>query len=159
MRGTPVTRPPRRSTRRGAAAVETAVVISVALLFIFGILEYARLVYFFHVADNAAREGARYAVVHTGDGTTTAQVQAVVTAAMAGQQASLAPGTYAVNVYNADPATGAAIPNTAWADSPFTGAIAVEVTGTYKFLLPSFLRFSGPTLPVKVRSLMTSEAN
>jgi Flp pilus assembly protein TadG len=155
-----MTRPQQPSARRrGATAVETAVVISVALLFIFGIVEYARLVYFFHVADNAAREGARYAVVHTGDGTTTAQVQAVVTAAMSGQQASLNSGTYAVNVYNADPTTGLAIANTAWTDAPFAGAVGVEVTGTYKFILPTFLKFSGPTLPVKVRSQMTSEAN
>jgi Flp pilus assembly protein TadG len=152
---------PRHPTarRRGATAVETAAVVSVALLFIFGIVEYARLLYFFHVADNAAREGARYAVVHTGDGTTTADVQAVVTAAMSGQQASLNSGTFAVSVFNANPDTGLPIANTAWTDAPFAGAVGVEVTGTYKFLLPTFLRFSGPTLPVKVRSLMSSEAN
>jgi Flp pilus assembly protein TadG len=149
----------RKVGRSGATAVETAAVISVALLFIFGILEYSRLLYFFHVADNAAREGARYAVVHTGDGTTTAQVQAVVTAAMSGQQASLNSGTFAVNVYNADPTTGLAIASTAWTDAPFIGGVGVEVTGTYKFILPTFLRFNGPTIPIKVRSLMTSEAN
>ena len=145
--------------RRGATAVETAAVISIALLFIFGIIEYARLIYFFHVADNAAREGARYAVVHTGDGTTTAQVKAVVTAAMSGQDASLNPGTFAVNIYSANPATGQALANSTWTDAPFAGSVAVEVSGTYKFILPTFLRFSGPTLPVKVRSLMMSEAN
>lgn len=155
-----MTRPQEPSARRhGATAVETAVVISVALLFIFGIVEYARLVHFFHVADNAAREGARYAVVHTGDRTTTAQVQAVVTAAMSGQQGSLNSGTFTINVYNADPTTGLAIPSTAWTDAPFGGSVGVEVTGTYKFILPTFLRFSGPTIPIKVRSLMTSEAN
>jgi Flp pilus assembly protein TadG len=155
-----VTRATQRETRRrGATAVETAAVISVALLFIFGILEYARLLYFYHVADNAAREGARYAVVHTGDGTSTAQVQAVVTAAMSGQQSSLNSGTFAISVYNADPSTGNAIASTAWSDAPFTGAVGVEVTGTYKFVLPTFLRFAGPTIPIKVRSLMTSEAN
>jgi hypothetical protein len=78
---------------------------------------------------------------------------------MAGQQASLNSGTFVVNVYNADPATSNPIPNTAWTDCPFTGAIAVEVTGTYTFILPTFLHFGGPTLPVKVRSLMTGEAN
>jgi Flp pilus assembly protein TadG len=155
-----VTRRHTPSARRpGATAVETAVVISVALLFIFGVVEYARLVYFFHVADNAAREGARYAVVHTGDGTSTAQVQSVVTAAMSGQQASLNSGTFGVAVYNADPNTGTAIANTAWTDAPFGGAVGVEVTGTYKFILPTFLKFGGPTIPIKVRSLMTSEAN
>jgi Flp pilus assembly protein TadG len=147
------------TVRRGATAVETAAVVSVALLFLFGIIEYARMVYFFHVADNAAREGARYALVHTGDGTTTAQVQAVVTAAMSGQQASLKSGTFAVNVFNADPTTGAQLTGTNWVDSPFTGAIVVQVTGTYSFLLPSFLRFAGPTLPVNVQAMMASETN
>lgn len=145
--------------RRGATAVETAAVISIALLFIFGIIEYARLLHFFQVADNAAREGARYAVVHTGDGTTTAQVQGVVAAAMAGQQASLNSGTFVVNVYNADPVTGVAVPSTTWTDAPFSGTIAVEITGTYKFVLPTFLKFTGPTINVKVRSMMMSEAN
>ena len=145
--------------RRAATSVEPAAVVSIALLFIFGIVEYARMVYFFHVADNAAREGARYATVHTGDGTTTAQVQSVVTNAMNGQQGSLNSGTFVVNVYNANPATSAPIANTAWTDCPFSGAIAVEVTGTYNFILPTFLHFAGPTMPVKVRALMTGEAN
>jgi Flp pilus assembly protein TadG len=172
MRRTPPTRP----RRRGATTVETAVVISVALLFIFGILEYARLLYFFHVADNAAREGARYAVVHTGDGTkagtktdvpvfdATGQFQApntsvaaVVNYAMNGQQSSLS-GTYNVNVSYADPNTGLAKAGS-WSDAPFSGTIGVEVTGTYSFILPTFLRFSGPTLSIRVRSLMNSEAN
>ncbi|HEX4590314.1 MAG TPA: TadE/TadG family type IV pilus assembly protein [Gemmataceae bacterium] len=148
-----------RLRRRAATTVETAAVISVVLLFLFGILEYARLVYFFHVADNAAREGARYASVHTGDGTTTAQVQAVVTGAMYNQQASLNSGTFAVNIYNADPNTGSPIAGTAWTDAPFGGGIGVEVTGTYKFVLPTFLKFSGPTIGIKVRSIMNSEAN
>jgi hypothetical protein len=86
-------------------------------------------------------------------------VQTVVTNAMTGQQGSLNSGTFVVNVYNADPVTSNPIANTAWTDCPFSGAIAVEVTGTYKFILPTFLKFAGPTLPVKVRSLMTSEAN
>jgi Flp pilus assembly protein TadG len=154
-----IRRPSSDTRRRGATAVETAAVISLALLFIFGIIEYARLLYFFQVADNAAREGARYAIVHTGDGTTTAQVQAAVKAAMAGQEVALTPGSFVVNVYNADPNTGAAIPNTSWTEAPFAGAVAVEVNGTYSLVLPTFLRFSGPTVAIKVRSLMMSEAN
>jgi Flp pilus assembly protein TadG len=161
--------------RRGATAVETAVVISVALLFVFGILEYARLLYFYHVADNAAREGARYAIVHTGDGTqkgTTTDVPsfdasgrflapntsvaAVVNYGMNGQQKNIA--GYTVNVYYADPNTGLS-KGGSWTDAPFSGAIAVEVTGSYQFILPSFLRFSGPNLPIRVRSVMNSEAN
>ncbi len=151
-----MTRTPVTARRRGATAVETALVISIALLFLFGIVEYARLLFFLHVADNAVREGARYAVVHTGDGTTTAQVQSVVTNAMNGQQSALT--GYTVNVFYADPATGQAMPG-AWTDAPFGGAIAVQVTGTYQFVLPSFLGFAGPNMAMKIQSLMSSEAN
>src|SRR5260370_22959096 len=54
-----------RHRRRGATVVEMAFVLSIALLLLFGILEYARFVFFMHVAQNAAREGARFAVVRT----------------------------------------------------------------------------------------------
>src|SRR5262249_47275373 len=62
-------RPPRAS-RPAATLVETSVVISIALLFMFGIFEYGRFVMTKHLMENAAREGARWATVHTYDGTT-----------------------------------------------------------------------------------------
>jgi Flp pilus assembly protein TadG len=161
--------------RRGATTVETAVVISIALLFIFGILEYARLLYFLHVADNAAREGARYAVVHTGDGTIagtatdtpvfdgtgrflspTTTVAAVVNYSMGTAKANLT--GYTVTVYNADPVTGAVAAGK-WTDAPFGGAVGVQVSGTYRFILPSFLGFAAPTMSMQIKSTMTSEAN
>ena len=61
--------PSRLTKRRGATAVETAAVISIALLFMFGIVEYARFVCFLQVADNAVREACRFATAHTNDGT------------------------------------------------------------------------------------------
>src|SRR4029079_17974059 len=63
-----------RRSRCGAAAVETALVLPLALLFLFGIIEYSRFVMTLQVVTNAAREGARYAVTHIEpiviDGTT-----------------------------------------------------------------------------------------
>ena len=50
--------------RGGATTVEVSVVISVFLLFLFGIFEYCRFIFFMHVSTNAARDGARYAVVN-----------------------------------------------------------------------------------------------
>jgi Flp pilus assembly protein TadG len=50
--------------RGGATTVEASVVISVFLLFLFGLFEYCRFIFFLHVATNAARDGARYAVVN-----------------------------------------------------------------------------------------------
>ena len=52
-----------RFRRRGVTVVESALVLSVFLLLLFGIFEYCRFLFVLHVANNAAREGARYASV------------------------------------------------------------------------------------------------
>ena len=44
--------------------VETALVLSVFMLMLFGIIEFGRAVYTFHLVDNAARIGSRFAIVH-----------------------------------------------------------------------------------------------
>lgn len=49
--------------RSGTTIVETAVVISLFLMFLFGILEYSRYLLMLHVTTNAARDAARYATV------------------------------------------------------------------------------------------------
>lgn len=55
----------RRSRRRcGAAVVEMAIVGPIALLFLIGILDVGLAVWSYNVTAAAAREGARYAVVH-----------------------------------------------------------------------------------------------
>src|SRR5438045_2938233 len=66
----------RPTTRPGATLVETAVVISVTLLILFGIFEYCRFVMTKQLMENAAREGARFAVANTYSATT-ASVQDV----------------------------------------------------------------------------------
>ena len=53
-----------RRSRRGATVVECAVVLSVFLMLLFGMFEYCRFLMVLHVTNNAAREGARYAVVN-----------------------------------------------------------------------------------------------
>ena len=65
----------RRRNRRGAAAVEFAVVAPVFFLLIFGMIEYGRLVMVQQVLTNAAREGARVGVL---DNSTTAEVNSAV---------------------------------------------------------------------------------
>jgi Flp pilus assembly protein TadG len=54
--------PSRRRTRRGAAAVEFAVVAPLLVLIVFGIVEVGRLVMVAQLATNGSREAARYAV-------------------------------------------------------------------------------------------------
>ncbi|MDY3552375.1 pilus assembly protein [Gemmata sp. JC717] len=58
------TRLRRRHHRRGLTAVEAALVMSVFLMLLFGMFEYCRFLMVLHVTNNAAREGARYAVVN-----------------------------------------------------------------------------------------------
>lgn len=54
----------RPGRRRGLTVVESALVMSVFLLLLFGMFEYCRFLMVLHVSNNAAREGARYAVVN-----------------------------------------------------------------------------------------------
>ena len=143
--------------KRGAAAlVEFAFIAIVMVLFMFGIFEYARFVFFLQVVNNAAREGARFAVVHTGDGKTTQDVIDVVNDRMAGRSKELS--GYTVTVNNVNPATGAIIANSTWTDSGFGNAINVRITGTYTPILPSFLR-TAASINVDVSAMMSSETN
>ena len=55
--------------RHGASVVEMAFVSVLLFLMLFGIFEYCTLLYVMHVANNAARDTVRFAVVHTSGGT------------------------------------------------------------------------------------------
>jgi hypothetical protein len=61
--------PIHRTSRRDAAtSVEFACVAVLVFLLLFGIFEYARFLFVYHLANNAARDAARFAVVRTGGG-------------------------------------------------------------------------------------------
>jgi hypothetical protein len=49
---------------RGQAIAEFALIAPIFLLLLFGIIEFGRYVYLAQILNNAAREGARYAIVH-----------------------------------------------------------------------------------------------
>ncbi len=169
------TKAKRTGRRRGATAVETALVLSAFLLFLFGLFEYSRLLMVKQVCDNAAREGARYAVVHTADKSID-DVRAEVVRRLAGVEAQL--GAFSpqanIEVYRVDEngnrvyqtdASGNVVTDSSGnpVDSPWTSArfgegVAVDITGTYRPVLPEFL-FLGQTIPVRGRSIMQSEAN
>lgn len=57
----------RRSSHRGQALVEFAFVAPIFFLLLFGIIDFGRYVYYVQILNNAAREGARYAIVHGSD--------------------------------------------------------------------------------------------
>jgi Flp pilus assembly protein TadG len=50
--------------RRGATMVEMAIVCSVFMMLLMGVMEFGRAMWAREVITSAAREGARYAVVH-----------------------------------------------------------------------------------------------
>lgn len=65
-----------RASRRGAAAVEFALVAPIFFVFVFGLIEFGRLVMVQQILTNAAREGCRVAILTTA---TTTSVKNTVT--------------------------------------------------------------------------------
>jgi Flp pilus assembly protein TadG len=51
---------------RGQALVEFALIAPLFFLLLFGIIEAGRFVFYYEILNNATREGARYAIVHSG---------------------------------------------------------------------------------------------
>lgn len=141
--------------RRGAAVVETALVLNVLLVCTLAIFEYGRIVMLRQLMQNAAREGARLAVVGTAatPEVTTTQIQSAVTSCLAGQSIS----GITIEVYEANPTSGANIGP--WDRTPYGGAIAVRISGTYRSVLPTTLGILPNPLPMTVISMMRSEAN
>jgi Flp pilus assembly protein TadG len=115
--------------------VESALVLAIFLALLFGLFEYCRFLFVLHVSNNAARDGARYAVVNVSkpsnfdttdftdpSGAVFPSIQKYTTTKMAGLDKQL--GGYAVAVYPVDPA-GLALsppvvrPKTTDATAPF----------------------------------------
>jgi Flp pilus assembly protein TadG len=83
-----------RKQRRGAAAVEFAVVAPVFFLLVFGMIEYGRMVMVQQIVTNAAREGTRTAVL---DGATTSSTQTAAINAMAAGNITIAASNVTVS--------------------------------------------------------------
>lgn len=69
------------SSQRGATAVEFALVLILFLTFTLGIIDFARMLFTWSAANEAARAGARYAVVcdnTTNEGLVLAKMQALL---------------------------------------------------------------------------------
>jgi Flp pilus assembly protein TadG len=141
-----------KKDRRAAAAVETALVLSAFVLFVFGIYEFGRLLFMKELLDNAAREGARLAVVNTGT-LATVDIQKEVTNVMGGMQNQLQ--NVQTKVFLSD-AGGNNIG--AWTDAKFGQYIAVQVSGDYRPVLPSLL-FLKATVHLQGQALMCAESD
>jgi Flp pilus assembly protein TadG len=159
--------------------VESAFVLSIFLMLMFGIFEYSRYLMVLHVTNNAARDGARYAAVNVNTSDVTGTQTAIInytTARMAGITSSVS--GIQVAVYPCDSAglsssppvvrskstTGSApypdpfgsTPYTPWNNAQFTERIAVTIKGTYTPVLPSFL-FMPSTISIYVTAVTESE--
>jgi len=118
-----------RKKRRGAAAVEFAVVLPVFVILVFGMIEYGRMVMVQQVITNASREGARTAVL---DGATTTSVQSAVTTYLTNAQLSGGSSTVSPN------------PATAASGSPITVTVSIPFSSVS--WLPSPMYLGGKTL-------------
>jgi Flp pilus assembly protein TadG len=67
-----------RRPTRGQSLVELALLLPLLLLFLMMILDLGRAVYYYSVIHNAAREGARYGIVHYHNVTTSAALTASI---------------------------------------------------------------------------------
>lgn len=139
--------------RSGSTVIETAVVLGVFLLLLFGVMEYCRLLFIRQLITNAAREGARYAVVNTYAPNVESEAIQRVNERMAGMQQHLS--NYAVTIYGGD-RDGNKIGTPA--DAAFGEYVVVEIECDYHPILPSFLMMAA-TIPVKFKAVMNSEAN
>ena len=125
--------------------------LNVCLVFLLGLYDFGRVIMMRQVVNNAAREGCRYAVVSTTTATTS-QVQSYVTNYLCGQQIK----SLAINVYQADPTTGANLG--AWTNAGLSNSIGVQITGTISTMTPTFSRLAS-SVPVQATCIMSSEAN
>ncbi len=146
----------RRRLRSGATLVETALVLSILLLFLFGIFEYSRYLLVNQMLANAARDGARYASTNvdksntflTTDEAGKTCIRDYVIQECKGADKwvegftvdafpcdnSDVNGSYA-NPPQLKPKTG--WPTTvAWNEASFTDRLAVRITCTYRPVLP-----------------------
>lgn len=85
-------------SERGQAIVETALVMPVLLLLLFGILDAGRVFYAWIIVTNGAREGARVGATHRPQ----AEIFARVDAAMGGMN----PADYDVTIVGAQGISG-----------------------------------------------------
>jgi Flp pilus assembly protein TadG len=140
----------RRTNRRGAALVEAAIVMNIFLLFLFGIMEFGHFVMTRQIIDNAAREGARLA--STGTATlSTSDITAAVTTKLVGQ----GPTNLNIQVFQADPQTGANVG--AWTSASLGQPIAIKISGNYKPML-SMAALLPTSIPISTQVIVYSES-
>ena len=145
--------------RHGAAAVETAMVLPIALLFMFGIMEYGRFVMTQQVLTNAAREGCRYAVTLVNPvtlaGVTYGAATSNVTTVISNVSPGVTLGSQSTQVYASD-----TLGNNlgTWTSAVEGQCICVKITGNYIPLLSTYLHMPS-SIAVQAQSVMRVEGS
>src|SRR5437868_3515598 len=89
--------PDRRKRQRGSALVEAGLTMVVFLTGIFGLMDFARMVWAYNLVSHAAREATRYAMVHGRNSSHPASTDDIRTV-VNGQAVGLDPSAMQVNV-------------------------------------------------------------
>jgi Flp pilus assembly protein TadG len=87
-----------RRSRRGAAAVEAAVVLPVLLIFIAGIVDIGRLPKYADTLTNAARIGAQYGCTSTSTAADTNSIKAMVKAELTNENLTVSATNPAITI-------------------------------------------------------------
>jgi Flp pilus assembly protein TadG len=130
--------------------VETAMALTAFFVLTFGVFEHGRILMIRQLLQNAAREGARQAMVGTGT-LSTANIQSIVTNFLVNAPVS----NVNIQVYETD-ANGNNVG--AWNSATFGTGIAVQVNADAQSVLPS-MGLLPSTLHFQVKSIMRCEAN
>jgi Flp pilus assembly protein TadG len=122
-----------RHASRGQALVETALILPLFLILVMGVVDMGRAVWATTSLASAAREAARYAIVHGGKSTAIATKQtikdAAVTAAIAGGSSVTATVCYGVGC-SGDVDTGS---------NDRGQTVTVVVSSTVNLIVPALL--------------------
>ncbi len=121
-------------TYQGQGLVELALTMPVILLLLFGIMELGRAFLIYSEVSNAAREGARYAVVHPGD-------LMGITDHARSKAALVPPDQIGVGVSYDDGSLPVPIP---LATPEYGDRVVVTATHTLNLLVPLIADFVGP---------------
>ena len=156
----------RAAGEQGSALVEYAIVLSILVTFLFGIMDFSRFLYTYHFVGEVAREGSRYAVVR---GSTFAGTTCASTATFACDATNANVQSYVLALTPPGITPGSLTVTTTWPGTAPTGAatacnaangnnspgclVQVAVSYPFKFMFP-FLPKSSSTWTVSSTSVM-----
>lgn len=156
-----------RSTppRPGTVMVETAVIMIPFMLFVFGLIEWGWFMMQQHLTINAAREGARMAVVNNNpdpgsNAKTEDDIKAWINSKLADAVQGVTIEIYACDVngnrvnVSSDPQFDPNVEH--YKNAGYGEYLAVEINATHEPMLPLVL---GKGLPIHAKAVMRSEGD